>query len=195
MRTNKPRNIFFPVRLVSCVWVLFAACQRQVVHGFAAVAKARLPQDLPQIRSCRAAAFDKPAGQLLLSQQKFINATSVEEGRTECFVVRGNGQNKAICGTADISFKQKQTVLISNVFVSPESRGQGLAKLMLDAIENEALARGANRLVLEVYTSNIPAFTLYQRYSFSTNGVHAVLAQISKVTGFPFLVEMEKRLA
>ena len=132
--------------------------------------------------------------QLLQSQQSFVNATSVEEGRTQCFVARGGGISKGICGTADFCFKQKQSVLISNVFVTPRARGQGLAKRLIQAIEEEARDQGANRLVLEVYTSNTPAYTLYQRNDFTTNGIHAVLAQISKFTGFPFLVEMEKSL-
>ena len=199
IRNSRPQNDSY-ARLMGCylsLILLVVAGHLHQVEGFAAavVTKARIPQDLPEIRTCRATAFDnKPMDKLLESQQSFVNATSVVQGRTECFVVR-NSDDNTICGTADIKFQpSSQSVTISNVFVTPESRGQGLAKLMLEAIEEEALARGANRLTLQVYTNNVPAYTLYQRSSFTTNGVHDGLAKLSKFTGFPLFVDMEKSL-
>lgn len=156
------------------------------------VTEARVPQDLPDIRTCRAAAFDnKPVTQLLESQQRFVNATSVEEGRTTCLVAR---RGRQIYGTADftVTDNRRQEATISNVFVTPEARGQGIAKTLLQAIEDQAVDQGVDRLVLQVYTSNTPAYTLYRRNEFKTNGIHKVMAQIAELTGFSFLVEMEK---
>ena len=188
------RSINCGSRLVVGPWlaVLLLLLDLTVVNGFAAakISKARVPQDLPQIRTCRLTAFDRAV--LLNSEQDFVNATSVAQGRNECFVAR-NGNS--IVGTADFKMTPgSRSVLVLNVFVTPESRGQGLAKQMMQAIQDEAKSRGAQKLTLEVYTNNVPAYTLYQRDGFVTKGVHAGMAQLSKATGFSFLVEMEKAL-
>eukprot|EP00977_Amphora_coffeiformis_P011600 scaffold2782_cov182-Amphora_coffeaeformis.AAC.30 len=116
----------------------------------AVVTVAQLPQDLAQIQKCRKTAFqnDKPVSQLMDSQQRFVNATTAAEGRATCLVARG--RNNVILGTADISKPkgdQQRQVTITNVFVTPEARGQGLAKLLLQAIEDEAIAQGATSSV------------------------------------------------
>ena len=165
------------------------------------VTPAQLPQDLVQIQECRKNAFrkDKPIYQLMESQQRFVNATTVAQGRATCLVARGPGN--VIWGTADTSESTKAlprqrrpTMTITNVFVTPEARGRGLAKQLLRAIEDEAIAQGVTKLRLQVYTNNEPAYSLYRRNNFTTQGIHTVLAQLSNLTGFPFLVEMNKDL-
>lgn len=184
--------LFLLVRTANAFTVLAGVKTKQAAN--VAVTPARIPQDLAQIQKCRMAAFDKPVAQLLDSQQRFVNGTAVAEGRATCLVARG--RNEVILGTADISKTDpiQRKVRITNVFVTPEARGQGIAKQLLQAIEDEAIAQGATKLYLQVYTNNKPAYTLYQRNDFNTYGIHRILAQISMLTEFPFLVEMEKDL-
>lgn len=163
----------------------------EATQGNVVVAPARLPQDLPQIRACRAAAFDRPVEKLLTSQKTFVNATTVVEGRASCLVARE--KSGVVLGTADYK-KKLGSITIFNVFVTPEARGQGLAKRFLQAIEEEALSQGVKKLDLQVDTMNTPAYNLYQRTDFKASGIYSLLAQISKATSFPFLIEMEKEL-
>jgi [ribosomal protein S18]-alanine N-acetyltransferase len=60
-----------------------------------------------------------------------------------------------------------ESIEILNIAVDLESRGLGWAKLMLQKVIREGLAKGAKRLILDVRKSNLPAFGLYQRAGFS----------------------------
>lgn len=59
---------------------------------------------------------------------------------------------------------------ITTIGVDPESRGKGLGELLLVAMVDEALRRGAGWLTLEVRTSNVAAQTLYRKYGFTVHG-------------------------
>ena len=59
------------------------------------------------------------------------------------------------------------SVEILNIAVALENRGLGFAKLFLQRIIREGLARGAKRLILDVRKSNLPAVGLYQRAGFA----------------------------
>ena len=60
---------------------------------------------------------------------------------------------------------------ITTIGVEPEQRGQGLGELLLVALADEAIRRGAEWLTLEVRVSNEPAQGLYRKYGFSVQGV------------------------
>lgn len=59
---------------------------------------------------------------------------------------------------------------VTTIGVEPEYRGQGLGELLLVALFDEALRRGAASLTLEVRVSNEPAQALYRKYGFTIQG-------------------------
>ena len=59
---------------------------------------------------------------------------------------------------------------ITTIGIDPRHRGYGLGELLLLCLVDEAAARGANWLTLEVRVSNIAAQTLYEKYGFSVHG-------------------------
>lgn len=163
------------------------------------IVPAEIPQDLPSIQACRAQAFDRPLSKLMESQQNFVNATTVARGRATCWLARRpsglGGYDGIVWGTADVVQKASDGAMsINNVFVTPDARGQGLAKRLLAAIEQDARSKDVKLLTLEVYTGNTPAYSLYLQTEFTTRGIHNVMAQLGQITGFSFLVRMEKDL-
>jgi ribosomal-protein-alanine N-acetyltransferase len=59
---------------------------------------------------------------------------------------------------------------VTTIGVDPDYRGHGLGELMLLTMFDEAIARNANWLTLEVRVSNAAAQTLYRKYGFSVQG-------------------------
>jgi ribosomal-protein-alanine N-acetyltransferase len=59
---------------------------------------------------------------------------------------------------------------ITTIGVEPAHRGRGLGELLLVAMFDEALRRGATWLTLEVRVSNEPALALYRKYGFAVHG-------------------------
>jgi [ribosomal protein S18]-alanine N-acetyltransferase len=59
---------------------------------------------------------------------------------------------------------------ITTIGIDPAHRGHGLGELLLICMVDEALARGAGWLTLEVRVSNVAAQTLYRKYGFSVHG-------------------------
>jgi [ribosomal protein S18]-alanine N-acetyltransferase len=59
-----------------------------------------------------------------------------------------------------------EEVHLLNITVAPEHQGQGWARVMLDALCDWALQRGAPWIWLEVRQSNLRAVRIYERYGF-----------------------------
>lgn len=59
---------------------------------------------------------------------------------------------------------------VTTIGVDPLYRGRGLGELLFLAIVDEAVARGANWLTLEVRVSNSAAQDLYRKYGFTVHG-------------------------
>lgn len=59
---------------------------------------------------------------------------------------------------------------VTTIGVEPSERGHGLGELLLIAMFDEALRRGATWLTLEVRVSNEPAQALYRKYGFAVQG-------------------------
>ncbi|MDP9364358.1 MAG: ribosomal protein S18-alanine N-acetyltransferase [Chloroflexota bacterium] len=59
---------------------------------------------------------------------------------------------------------------ITTIGVEPGERGKGLGELLLVAMFDEAIRRGATWLTLEVRVSNEPAQALYRKYGFAVQG-------------------------
>ena len=59
---------------------------------------------------------------------------------------------------------------ITTIGVEPADRGRGFGELLLLCMVDEAIARGANWLTLEVRVSNVAAQSLYRKYGFTVHG-------------------------
>ena len=60
---------------------------------------------------------------------------------------------------------------VANIAVRSDKRGQGLGKMLLNALCEEAEKRGVIYLHLEVRESNAPARHLYEGFGFITDGI------------------------
>jgi ribosomal-protein-alanine N-acetyltransferase len=82
----------------------------------------------------------------------------------------GNGREQsAIIGFAGmwLAFDEAH---VTTIGVDPPHRGQGLGELLLLCMFDEAIARGANWLTLEVRVTNAAAQALYRKYGFTAHG-------------------------
>ena len=59
---------------------------------------------------------------------------------------------------------------VTTIGVDPDQRGLGLGELLLLCMFDEAVARGANWLTLEVRVTNAAAQALYRKYGFTAHG-------------------------
>ncbi|MEV3963486.1 GNAT family N-acetyltransferase [Nocardia sp. NPDC050193] len=76
----------------------------------------------------------------------------------------------AAVGTVGITGDEGEFHLIS-MWVAPESRGTGVADLLLHAVLEHATASGGGRIRLEVTEGNTAAERLYFRHGFRRTGV------------------------
>jgi ribosomal-protein-alanine N-acetyltransferase len=94
---------------------------------------------------------------------------------------------------------------VTTIGVDPPHRGLGLGELLLLCMFDEAVARGANWLTLEVRVTNGAAQALYRKYGFTAHGTRKryysdnnedALIMWSPALGEPdFRVEVESRRA
>ena len=75
------------------------------------------------------------------------------------------------------TFACKPLVNVHDVAVTPEFRGQGIAKKMLELVEKIAQARGACKLTLEVLQGNFVALRSYQQFGFAGYQLNATAGQ------------------
>lgn len=64
-----------------------------------------------------------------------------------------------------------ETAEILDVAITPERRGKGIAKLLLEHAEKTARSQSAEQIVLEVRASNLAALTLYETTGFVRSGI------------------------
>ena len=67
-----------------------------------------------------------------------------------------------------LSFEEGE---ITNVAVTPSYRKRGCGNLLIRGIKEEAKARNAECIILEVRVSNAPAIALYQKHGFEQIGI------------------------
>jgi GNAT superfamily N-acetyltransferase len=65
----------------------------------------------------------------------------------------------------------KRSLFIADVFVSEESRGQGIGKLVLHWVEDEARRRGLPEVTLHVFGANAGARKLYEACGYLPTSV------------------------
>jgi ribosomal protein S18 acetylase RimI-like enzyme len=73
----------------------------------------------------------------------------------------------AICFLGYSSFQARPLLNIHDLAVTPQMRGQGVGRALLQAIEAEARRSGCCRLTLEVRADNVVARRLYQDFGFN----------------------------
>ncbi len=73
----------------------------------------------------------------------------------------------ANCFEGYSTFKAKPLINIHDIVVLSSARGQGVAQALMQAVEEEAKARNACKITLEVLTGNAVAMKSYQRFGFA----------------------------
>tara|TARA_A100001391_G_scaffold136353_2_gene95077 strand:+ start:38700 stop:39200 length:501 start_codon:yes stop_codon:yes gene_type:complete len=79
----------------------------------------------------------------------------------------GEAVGLANCLTGFSTFAAAPLVNIHDFAVLAQARGQGIGRALMQAIEAEALKRGATKITLEVLSGNAPARALYAACGFS----------------------------
>lgn len=72
----------------------------------------------------------------------------------------------ANCFTGFSTFAAEPLVNIHDMAVRPDYRGRGIGKALMDAVEAEALKRGACKITLEVLSGNDTAKALYEKCGY-----------------------------
>jgi GNAT superfamily N-acetyltransferase len=96
-------------------------------------------------------------------------------------------KNKAVgCGC----FKKYNdtTAELKRMFVLPEARGLGLAQLIIREIENKAIEKGFEVLILETLYKQMEAINLYQKSGFE------IIANYEPYTGLKNSICMSKSI-
>ena len=83
-----------------------------------------------------------------------------------------------------------KTKVVNNVYVREEARKQGIAKLMMEKVE-ESIDK-PTILKLTVMSKNTPAVSLYKSLGFETPGIYGGLDALSSATPFNFLMETRR---
>jgi ribosomal protein S18 acetylase RimI-like enzyme len=156
---------------------------------------ARIPQDLPKIRECRATVDFANKKNLMDSQRRFLEATSVSDGKLKAICVVARGKDGMILGTTDCRIGGK-SVTVNNVFVRPDQRGNGIGYLMMEGVEHLVMSQlGATKMTLDVDTNNRPAVKLYEKCGFKiSDPANALVSGISSLTGASLQVCMTKNV-
>jgi ribosomal protein S18 acetylase RimI-like enzyme len=106
--------------------------------------------------------------------------------RTDVLIVLAyaneNAAGLAICFEGFSTFYAKPLINIHDFAVEPEYRGLGIAKLMLQKVEELAKEKDACKITLEVLTGNKRAIGIYEAFGFENYQLdekmgHAVFMQ------------------
>ncbi len=86
-------------------------------------------------------------------------------GRNGAFLVARRGGAPSGCGA--VRRIEEGVFEIKRMYVVPDSRGRGVGRAILDALEGEARRLGARRVVLETGTRQTAALALYERAGYA----------------------------
>lgn len=82
------------------------------------------------------------------------------------------GQERSLAGMTMVTKDSDNTVLLAEVMVHPDYRGQGYARPLIQASMNACLEQGFADMVLTVTLGNVPAEGLYRRMGFVAEPEH-----------------------
>ncbi len=114
-----------------------------------------------------------------------LDAEEVAEGRG-VFLVAYDDNQPSGCGA--LRKLDESTVEIKRMYVAPETRGRGVGRAVLNALEKEARNLGATRIVLETGARQKVASALYESDGFER------ISPYGEYVDSPLSVCMEKRL-
>src|SRR5262249_58254986 len=92
-----------------------------------------------------------------------LDPDEVGPGRGAFLVAYADG---APIGCAAVRLLDDRDAELKRMYVAPSARGRGVGRALLAALESEARALGARRLVLETGTRQAAALALYRRAGF-----------------------------
>jgi ribosomal protein S18 acetylase RimI-like enzyme len=92
----------------------------------------------------------------------------VKHGGARVFLAYDNDQpvGVAICLLGFSSFRARPLLNIHDIAVMPETRGQGIGRQLLTAVEADARSLGCCKVTLEVRSDNVRAMRLYKSVGF-----------------------------
>jgi putative acetyltransferase len=85
---------------------------------------------------------------------------------TLVFLVARDPYDETALGCGALRRVDEQTIEIKRMYVRPGGRGHGTGMRILEALECEAAARGATRVVLETGDEQREAIGLYERHGY-----------------------------
>ena len=116
-------------------------------------------------------ARDPAGGGTPLSAQVRAELPAALAARPQAFSVLAYDDGQPVglinCVEGFSTFACRPLVNVHDVVVAPSHRGQRLAQRMLEKVEQEARARGACKLTLEVLSGNVSARKAYEREGFA----------------------------
>ena len=126
------------------------------------VERASLRRDIDGLVELEALSFQRPWSRQMLIDE--LSKVSV----SEAFVVRIN--QDSLVGYCSWRLIEGELHL-NNLAIHPEHRRQGLARLLLMHLAQDATSRGVRSIMLEVRSSNAAALKLYLRMGFKRVGM------------------------
>ena len=117
-----------------------------------------------------------------------LDEDEVARGRGAFLVAYREDRSGEPVGCGAVRMMDATTAEVKRMYVVPSARGLGLGRQILAAIEVEARALGASRLVLETGDRQHEALALYERAGF------ARIAPFGEYVGSPLSVCMGKEL-
>lgn len=117
--------------------------------------------DLPQVMAIENASFPAP-----WSRQAFISELTYNRSAVY-LVAKADDQVVGYSGL----WLVVDEAHITNIAVHPRWRRRGIGKILMDEMQNRALARKCRAITLEVRKSNTAAQKLYTQYGFTAQGI------------------------
>jgi ribosomal protein S18 acetylase RimI-like enzyme len=136
--------------------------------------------DWTSLRRIRLAALTEAPwafGSTLEREQGFTEETWRSRAEAHPVYLVLDGERAVATATGFVDPEQEpDAVQVVAMYVAPEARRRGCARLLLDAVVDGAAASGARRVLLRVTTANRHAEDVYRRYGFEETGRREPLA-------------------
>jgi GNAT superfamily N-acetyltransferase len=166
--------------------------------------------DLPQVTDVLASSFYSSLGwrRLLYPVLRFsiyedlktrLQATQRHYRCLAAIVPRQHPADDWVIGTVEISYRQpslwawhqSRQVYLSNLAVREGCRRRGVARLLLEASEQQALAWGFREMYLHVMADNMRARQLYQTMGYQLHQVETTLLSVLNMQPARLLLKKE----
>jgi putative acetyltransferase len=115
-----------------------------------------------------------------------VDADALSASNVWFFVARWNARAVG-CGAMLVD-RDDESAELKRMFVHPASRGRGVARALLERIEQHAQSLGLRRMLLETGVKSVEALALYRRYGYRECGPFGAYSPD------PLSVFMEKQL-